>query len=132
MDRNFDPVAFWDKIENERSKFWPVVCVDFNGVCDQYGGWNGKVEDYPPAKDLGFFLRALRIVFNTIIIFTATIPVSTVEEWFIENGFDHMIDAVTNFKVPAKVYIDDRAVTFKGNFKETLEEVIRFKAHWED
>jgi hypothetical protein len=29
------------------------------------------------------------------------------------------------------VFVDDRAVCFRGNYEETLEEIARFRAHWE-
>jgi hypothetical protein len=28
--------------------------------------------------------------------------------------------------------VDDRAVCFRGDYGETLEEIARFRAHWEE
>lgn len=37
---------------------------------------------------------------------------------------------VTNIKIPAFLYIDDRAVCFNGNYKNTLEKVKNFNVYW--
>lgn len=37
---------------------------------------------------------------------------------------------VTNIKEPAMVYIDDRALCFRGEFKETLDALLAFKPFW--
>lgn len=131
MKRNFDPQWFWDSIDSEDSPLWPVVCVDFNGVIDTFSGWNGKVEDYPPATDAKWFLEQLREEFATVIILTATRPYTQVEEWFEKYGLDHLIDWVTNVKVPAVCYIDDRAIPHDGDFYHTLVDIAQFKPHWE-
>jgi hypothetical protein len=34
-------------------------------------------------------------------------------------------------RVAAHVFVDDRAVCFRGDFGETLREIDRFSAHWE-
>lgn len=128
--QSFDADEFWSSIKSEDSPHWPVVCVDLNGVLDEYKGWTGKVEAYPVAKGAREFLEELRDYFNTIVVFTATIPVQFAEMWLIENDLDFLVDFCTNHKVPAQVYIDDRAVCHRGNFKETLEQVKTFNPHW--
>lgn len=127
---SFDPQAFWDSIPTEDSPVWPVACVDVNGVLDVYTGWSGKVEMFPLAEGAREFLVRLREHFNTIILLTATMPVKMVEQWVEENGLSDLIDGVTNHKVPADVYLDDRAVTFIGNYDLALEEMINFTPHW--
>lgn len=39
---------------------------------------------------------------------------------------------VTNVKPPALCYVDDRGVSFKGDFKDTLLAIADFKAYWEE
>jgi len=131
MRGKFDGQIFFDSIPTEDNPIWPVIVVDFNGVCDQYGVWHGEVEFYPPAEGVAEFLQDLRTLgFNTIVVCTATMPVELVEEWFVEHHLDVLVDYVTNHKPPASVYVDDRAVTHKGDFKETLRAVVGFKPHW--
>lgn len=45
-------------------------------------------------------------------------------EWLNNNGFPSM--KVTNRKVPAVAYIDDRAIQFNGNYKKLKN----FKPYW--
>src|SRR5690606_6535450 len=84
MRFKFDPQAFWDSIPSEDSPYWPAICIDFNGVIDSYTGWNGKVEDHPPAPNARWFLEEIRVRFSTVIILTATRPYTKVEDWFIK------------------------------------------------
>lgn len=132
MMRSFDPYIFWESINTEESPNWPVISVDFNGVLDTYSGWSGKVEHFEPAKGTRQFLQELRKRFKTIIVHTATIPVDSVMDWFNKYGMADLIDYVTNHKVPAVVYVDDRAVCHHGNFEETLQAIDEFKVWWEN
>jgi len=53
------------------------------------------------------------------------------KNWLIENKIDKYFLEVTNVKGPAILYIDDRALTFNGDFNETLAQVNTFKTFWE-
>jgi len=131
MSKLLDPQAFWESVKSEDSPAWPVVCVDLNGVLDIPSHWNGNVEKYPVAPGASLFLFRLRQHFNTVVIFTATLPVSLAVEWLEENGLLKFVHYVTNHKVPAKVYIDDKAVCHEGNFEDTLRRAIKHKPHWQ-
>ena len=37
---------------------------------------------------------------------------------------------VTNRKVPAVAYIDDRAIQFNGSYIQTIYEAVNFKPYW--
>jgi hypothetical protein len=125
-----DPQWFWDNLKTEESPLWPVVCIDLNGVLDVYAGWNGFVEKCPPAEGVETFLSVIRMFFNTVIILTATMPLDSPIEWLHEHNLSQYVDYITNHKPPAQVYIDDKAVCHKGDFKETLREAVCFKPHW--
>jgi len=131
VKRNFNPQWFWDNAKSEDSPLWPTICIDFNGVIDTFAGWNGQVEDYPPAHNVEWFLEQVRKRFATVIILTATRPLSRVEDWFRKYELDHLIDYVTDTKVPAVCYVDDRAVLHTGDFYRTLVEIEFFRPHWE-
>lgn len=128
--KKFDPKKFFNSLHNESCPAWPVIVLDFNGVFDEYEGWNGIVQRYPKAEGIEEFLVEVRKDFNTIIICTATMPIEKVEDWLREFRLDKYVDYVTNHKPPAQVYVDDRAVTHNGNFDETLENIRNFKPHW--
>lgn len=129
--KTFNAQQFWDDLNIFKELLWPVITLDFNGVFDQYGGWNGQVETYPPADGLDLFLQEINRQFKTVVVTSATMPIETVEKWLREYGYDQYIDYVTNHKVPSAVYVDDRAVTHSGNFEDTLKKVSNFRPHWE-
>jgi len=107
-----------------------TVCVDFDGVLNNYVGY---IEGYTyPFTDAGIqFLRDLKMMgFNIVILTSARL--ADVERGLHARGVDELVDNITNVKVPAIAYIDDRAICFHGNFAETLEELKHFKAWWEN
>lgn len=54
-----------------------------------------------------------------------------VEEWLAQHGLAEYVSQVTDRKPAAHVYVDDRALCFEGDFAETLDQIARFRAHWE-
>jgi len=105
-----------------------TVCVDLNGVLDQYTGWKGEGHMDPPRPGADRFLAELVEDYRVVILTTQ--PAERVWEWLREYGLDRWVDEVTDRKPPAVVYVDDRAVTFRGNFEETLREIRAFRPHW--
>jgi len=107
-----------------------TVCVDFDGVLNDYRGYR---EGYVyPFKPEGIeFLKQLKEIGFRIVILTS-IRLADVERLLHEDGLDELVDQITNVKVPAIAYIDDRDITFRGNYDETLKELIDFKTWWQD
>src|SRR2546421_218605 len=58
-------------------------------------------------------------------------PSPTLWAWLREYQLDDVVSDVTDRKPAAHVFIDDRAVCFRGDFEETLRQVDAFAAHWE-
>jgi hypothetical protein len=108
----------------------PIVCVDLNGVLDAYTGWKDAEHWDPPRPGAAAFLRGLTERGFDVVIFT-TRHHTQVRRWLREHGLMPYVSAVTRRKPPAHVFVDDRAVCFRGNFDQTLEDVAAFKAHWE-
>jgi hypothetical protein len=112
-----------------------TIAVDFDGVIHAYsGGWkNGTIYDEPVR---GAF-EALRNLMNkyAVFVFTSRNP-AQVANWLIKSGFPTRLFPnreetpefwnkqgtllVTNVKLPAFAYIDDRAICFH-NWEQTLE-----------
>lgn len=108
-----------------------TICLDFNGVLDQYQGWKGPDFMYEPRPGVVDFLKSLKELGYRIVIMTAA-DCYKIQDWFIEYGLFGLIDSITNEKVPALIYVDDRAITFQGDFNQTLEQIATFKTFWED
>ena len=106
------------------------ICVDFDGVLNTYKGWKGNDELYEPRIGAKEFLEELSVQYYVVILTTRN--VEKVWEWLREYGLDFLVDEVTDIKVGAVAYIDDRALKFNGNYLETLIELNNFKTHWED
>jgi hypothetical protein len=109
----------------------PIACVDLNGVLDDYSGWRGADHFDPPRPGARVFLEALRQRGFQIVVFT-TRYAGDVRCWLDAHGLGPFTDDVTNQKPAAHVFIDDRAICFRGDFEATLREVDAFAAHWED
>lgn len=108
----------------------PVVCVDLNGVLDAYTGWRGPEHWDDPRPGAEEFLRELHERGFRVVIFTTRWE-DDARGWLARHGLDRWVAAVTDRKPAAHVFVDDRAVCFRGDFGETLQEILRFRAHWE-
>jgi hypothetical protein len=107
-----------------------TVCLDLDGVLNLYDGWKGADFFHPPRPGVADFLRALNDRNYRVVVFTIRWP-EHVEQWLERNGLRGYVDAVTDKKPVAHVYVDDRAICFDGDFARALEQIARFKAHWE-
>ena len=64
-----------------------------------------------------------------IAVFTIR-PKEKILSWLKKHDFPFP-DLITNVKIPAFVYIDDRGLKFNGCFNELLNEVKSYKTYWE-
>lgn len=116
-----------------------TIAVDFDGVVHAYSkGWqDGTIYDPPLPRSL----EALATLMETYAVFIHTSrDATTVAAWLAERGFDTLVDVegpkhpkrefwndqgtllVTDRKLPAIVYIDDRGVRFQS-WKQVLAEL---------
>jgi hypothetical protein len=108
----------------------PIACIDLNGVLDAYVGWRGPDHFDPPRAGAREFLEALRGRGFRLVIFT-TRWADDVWAWLRKYALDDLVSEVTDRKPAAHVFVDDRAVCFRGDFDATLREIDGFVAHWE-
>lgn len=108
----------------------PTVCVDLDGVLNAYDGFRGGEHYHPPRPGARDFLRRLVEMGYRVVVLTVRWR-PDVEEWLAQNGMAEYIAEVTDRKPPAHVYVDDRAICFRGDFAAALDQIARFKAHWE-
>jgi hypothetical protein len=109
----------------------PVVCVDLNGVLDAYTGWKSPEHWDPPVPGAEAFLRSLVEHGYRVVVFTTRWQ-DDARAWLEEHGLLRWVSEITDRKPAAHVFVDDRAVCFRGDFGEALQQVLRFRAHWED
>lgn len=111
----------------------PAVGVDFDGVAHAYSrGWQGGVIYDPPVPGAFDAIRIMQSHGYAVFIFTARDDLQPVADWITEHSaIDCMIDdfmpgdirrpkfwndterlLVTQRKLPAEYYVDDRAIRF--------------------
>lgn len=112
-----------------------VVACDFDGVVHAYtDGWVGHVPaaEPPPAGLVDFFMmlaaRDLDIVIHSCRAITPEGKVG-IEGWLAEHGLAEFVKAVTAEKPFAIAYLDDRAVSFSGDWLDALEQIEALAAH---
>jgi hypothetical protein len=106
-----------------------IVCVDFNGVLDTYEGWRGAKHFDGPRAGARDFLEALTKRGYIVVVFT-TRYAADVWQWLAAHDLDRLVTDVTDRKPAAHVFVDDRAICFRGDFSSTLAEIDTFTAHW--
>jgi len=93
-----------------------VIGIDFDGVIHSYSkGWqDGSIYDKPIAGTSEALTELLNKGYE-LFIFTAR-PIKGIKEWLEANFEDKRISEIkiTNKKLPAQLYIDDRGYRFKG------------------
>src|SRR3954471_6188707 len=109
----------------------PIVFVDLNGALERYPDGSHKTHGDPPRPGAEECLRQLNERGYRVVVFT-TRWADDARAWLAEHGLDRWVSEVTDKKPAAHVFVDDRAVCFRGDYEETLEEIFRFRAHWED
>lgn len=119
-----------------------IVAIDFDGVIHKYSKGFGTGEIYdPPVKGAYEFLKGLVDSNHSIFIFSTRNSIQ-IQEWM-KNQFPDLyfeqvgkrdffwnykkVIGITNRKLPAQIYIDDRGYKFEGSFNGLLEEIQEFK-----
>lgn len=103
------------------------VSIDFDGVLNEYTGFDEN-DLGEPKLFVEEFLKKLSSKYDVIIFTCRKSPF--VWKWLRKNKLDQYITEVTNRKKPSQVYVDDRAIQFKGNFNETLNEINEYVPYW--
>lgn len=97
-----------------------TLAIDFDGVIHSYNKrWTGDIPEDLPMEGVKEALKELKENGWRLVILS-TRKIRFIKDWLIKYKLDQYIDDITNEKIPAKVYIDDRGYRFKG-WKETLD-----------
>jgi hypothetical protein len=113
-----------------------VVCLDFDDTINDYPGWQGegyavvKGEPLPGAKDA---IKSLRDSGYIVLVHSVrcgyTGGMVAVVEYL--NQYNIRVDGVCSNKPPADIYIDDKSITFDGNWANARKTVDTFVT-WKD
>lgn len=110
------------------SDFKKIILIDLDGVLNRYGIEKFD-ENYIPEIKEGAreFLKKLNKDFD-LYLFTSR-NLLHASKWLEDNGLDTFFKDVTNSKIPAYLYLDDRALKFNVNFEETIKEIKNFQVY---
>lgn len=107
-----------------------VLMIDLDGVLNDYDGDYEPFSIPPPKPNVKEFLNKLSKNYK-LVLFSAR-PCQPVKIWLNIHGLNSYFAEVTSIKRPAHAYIDDRAITFKGSYDETLKDLDNFAPYWKD
>ena len=110
-----------------------TILIDFDHTIFRYSqGWKGEtVIDGLPVDGTKDALKELRKTYTVIVFSTRAkteAGISAIREWL--EKWEIEVDAVTHEKIPASVIIDDRAIQFRGDWRQTLRDTKNFSV-WE-
>ena len=101
-----------------------TILIDLDGVLNTYSGQYDE-NTIPPIKKGAYeFIESLSDKFIVKIFTTRNNLLAT--KWIIDNKLDKFVSDVTNVKDPAWLIIDDRCLTFDGNYENTLDMINNF------
>lgn len=109
--------------------FTKKILVDLDGVLNEYGKKPYDENNIPKIKTgAKEFVQELRMLGDLYLFTSRNLMLSA--KWLIENNIDKYFKDITNVKLPSFLYVDDRCVCFKGNYKKALKEIKEFKVYW--
>ena len=96
-----------------------TIAVDFDGVIHSYtSGWKGaEIISDPPVDGAIDWLNKIVSDYDVVILSTRGDQENSneaVKTWLRENGYTGPDLLITSHKVPALIYLDDRAIRFTG------------------
>ncbi len=107
-----------------------TLAIDFDGVIHSYTSkWTGDEPIDPPMPGVEEALKALVDKGWRLVILSTRKP-EFIQPYLDKHGLAEYISDITNVKIPAKIYIDDRGYQFQ-NWVDTLNHVDDFKDHYE-
>lgn len=107
-----------------------TICLDFDGVIHSYrSGWCGsEVIPDPPIHGTQAAIDRLRKRFRVVVHSSRCATeegYQAVKAWLLKHGVE--VDDVCRFKPPAAIYVDDRAVPFRGDCQQTITDILEFR-----
>ena len=107
-----------------------TLAIDFDGVIHSYKQeWTGQTPEDPPMEGVEEGLEILKKNGWNLVILSTRYE-DEIWDWLEKYDLQHYFDDVTNEKIPAKLYIDDRGYHFE-NWKDTIEFIENFKDRYE-
>jgi len=116
-----------------------IIAVDFDSTVSHYNGWRGVGVFGQQIKSVAWALGQFKKLGAIVVIWTCRRETNLVTKYLEENRipFDYVNFSPRNKefklspkKIAADIYIDDKAINFSGEWKDTYLQVVNFK-RWE-
>lgn len=115
-------------MKNSRIFTKKTILIDLDGVLNEYTGKFDE-EIIPPIKrGAKEFLKLLAAKYEIKLFTTRNRLLAS--KWLIDNDLDEFISDVTNEKEPCWIYVDDRCLTFDGDFSLLIKKINDFKPYY--
>lgn len=101
-----------------------TLLIDLDGVLNVYTG--GYEPDFIPPIRNGAKEFITNLAQNYELILFTTRPKEIAQKWCEENGLLENFSEITNEKKPAWLMIDDRCLTFNGNYDDLTIQIHNF------
>ena len=106
-----------------------TIMIDLDGVLDNYSTYDKNRIPEIKMGAVDFIKKLDKTGKYELVLFTTRSP-KLATEWLIKNKIDKYFKDVTNVKYPAYIYLDDRAIQFRGDYKTTFDEIEKFNTYW--
>jgi len=117
-------------------KYKLAVGLDFDGVIHSYtSGWQGEdIISDPPVKGVKWAIGQLRRTAGYKVIVWSTRCKTkhgreAIRKWLIK--WEIEVDDIVLYKPVCSCYVDDRAVTFNGDWAQTIIDIMSFRNYIE-
>ena len=123
--------AYTNKFDN--NKYDHTVVFDFDGVIHSYkSGWKGSTVIHdPPVEGIDAVLKELKQWGYNIVVSSSRCAdhasLEAVNDWMLKHNLLQYVDLITDKKPPALCYVDDRAICFRGDTKNLVEQIKCFE-----
>jgi len=117
-----------------------VIAVDFDGVIAEYDTWKGVGVFGKPVQSIQWAMSKLREMGAEIVVHTCRRETQAVVDYLFKNGieYDYINFSPKNDKlklsdkkISADIYIDDKGLPFRGEWHQTFIDIMNFR-RWGD
>lgn len=110
--------------------FKKTLLIDLDGVLNEYNKYFDETKISPIKRGAENFIKKLHKKYKLKLYTTRNKLLAA--KWLINNNIDEYFDDITNIKELSWLTIDDRCITFRGNYDEMIENINNFEVWYKN